>query len=183
VLLYLPWEKIIQENSWLGLLSVSKFGIYFQVEHIDPKLLTHKVVVGCPNDRSRASHTVSVVHGLKISVLIKVLSDGTSCPKIVTGYPVNRSQALSLGVAHDVRKPILSSNDMRKTKPVSNILSEKYWSSSSRPTGAYSFQWPTDITTTLWQVFQRPCLKTLPPNWTRARSFQTALRPIYSYSS
>jgi hypothetical protein len=28
-----PWEKIIQENSLLGLLSVSKPGNYIQVEH------------------------------------------------------------------------------------------------------------------------------------------------------
>ena len=140
-----------------------------------------KLVVGCPNYRSRASLAVSFVHGLKISALIEVLSDGTSCRIIVTIYPVNRSQALRLGVAHDVRKPILNSNDIHKPKPVSTILSERYGSSSSWPTGAYSFQWPTNITTTLWQVFQRPCLKTVQPNWSRARSFQPAL--LWSYSS
>jgi hypothetical protein len=90
-----------------------------------------KLVVGCPNERSRASLAVSFVHDLNILVWIKVLSDGTSCPKIVTVYPVNRSQAIRLGVAHDARKQILNNNDMRKPKPVSTILSERYGSSRS----------------------------------------------------
>jgi len=116
-----PWEKIIQKNSWLGLISISKVGNYFQVEHIDPKLLIREAVAGYPNDRSRTSLAVSFIQGLKISVLIKVRSDGTSCPKIFTSYPVNKSQELHLGVAHDARKPILSSNDTHKPKRVSTI--------------------------------------------------------------